>query len=187
MRRKDDQWDGNVARVLLYKRTHIGDPNSEGCFGVSDCMKSVRAWKFDAVIGIGGIKPDRDEPENGHNNSALNRKINWIGIGREDGPRARGSKAPILYFRKFRIFGSDGTKGPFFAKYAPTLAHRMYDREHPPRWLIIDKTKQKKDWREIEKILKLARRAWPSRCWSGGSRDKPIRDICRQRNQSHCQ
>jgi len=42
-------------RTLIYKRTHTGDPDANGCFGIYDCMGRVRALDFDAVIGIGGI------------------------------------------------------------------------------------------------------------------------------------
>ena len=45
-------------RVLVYKRTHNGDPDTSGCFGVYDCMGAVRDWEFDAVIGVGGIGPE---------------------------------------------------------------------------------------------------------------------------------
>jgi hypothetical protein len=31
------------VRVLVYKRTHNGDPDQFGCFGVHDCMGEVGA------------------------------------------------------------------------------------------------------------------------------------------------
>jgi hypothetical protein len=37
-------------RTLIYKRTHTGDPDASGCFGIFDCMGRVRALDFDAVI-----------------------------------------------------------------------------------------------------------------------------------------
>lgn len=185
MKSSQDQSYKTVARVLLYKRTHIGDPNADGCFGINDCMKSIRNWRFDAVIGIGGIRPNRDDRQRGHKNSALVRKINWIGIGRKDGRRIPGYKGPLLYFRKFKLFGNDGTQGPFFAKHAPKLAHRMYDLKHPPRQLLIDKT-MRNEWTEIEKVLELARRAESSRKFSRTSQDAPIQDACRQRKKNIC-
>ena len=42
-------------RTLIYKRTHLGDPDLFGTFGINDCMGEVRARQFDAVIGVGGI------------------------------------------------------------------------------------------------------------------------------------
>jgi hypothetical protein len=59
--------------ILVYRRTHKGDPNDGGIFGFNDCMKSVRDWEYDAVIGIGGSKPDRGYEE-------IKEKITWIGI-----------------------------------------------------------------------------------------------------------
>ena len=37
--------------VLIYKRTHTGDPDKNGIFGINNCMGSVRDWEFYAVIG----------------------------------------------------------------------------------------------------------------------------------------
>ena len=34
-------------RTLIYKRTHPGDPDVDGLFGIHDCMGQVRAWSFD--------------------------------------------------------------------------------------------------------------------------------------------
>ncbi len=41
-------------RTLIYKRTHTGDPDAQGRFGIHDCMGSVREWGFQAVVGVGG-------------------------------------------------------------------------------------------------------------------------------------
>ena len=49
---------GPTVRILIYKRTHNGDPDAKGCFGACDCMGSVRSRSFDAVIGVGGIGPE---------------------------------------------------------------------------------------------------------------------------------
>ena len=38
-------------KVLVYKRTHTGDPSENGVFGESDCMGAIRNWHYDAVIG----------------------------------------------------------------------------------------------------------------------------------------
>ena len=47
-------------RVLIYKRAHPFDPNEDGVFGCQDCMGAVRARRFDAVIGVGGISANLD-------------------------------------------------------------------------------------------------------------------------------
>ena len=62
-------------RTLIYKRTHCGDPDSEArVFGNHDCMRTVRGREFDAVIGIGGIRP---WPKY----NAIAGKLTWVGIG----------------------------------------------------------------------------------------------------------
>ena len=42
-------------RTLVYLRTHNGDPDEEDVFGIHDCMGQVRSWRFEAVIGVGGM------------------------------------------------------------------------------------------------------------------------------------
>ena len=82
-------------RVLIYKRTHIGDPNEAGVFGIHDCMGSVRRRNFDAVIGLGGIgtKPQLH---------GIAGKINWIGIGARKIPsRNFGLIKPNVVFDHF--------------------------------------------------------------------------------------
>ena len=58
-------------KVLVYKRTHTGDPSENGVFGESDCMGAIRNWYYDAVIGIGSIRSwEGDEGIAG--------KVTWI-------------------------------------------------------------------------------------------------------------
>ena len=45
--------------VMIYKRTHNGDPDSTGVFGINDCMGRIRDRNYDAVNGTGGNKPWR--------------------------------------------------------------------------------------------------------------------------------
>ena len=61
--------------VFIYKRTHTGDPDKNGCFGIEDCMGEKRSWEYDAVIGIGGRGAEAES-------YGIDRKVNWIGIGR---------------------------------------------------------------------------------------------------------
>ena len=78
-------------RTLVYKRTHNGDPDALGQFGIHDCMGSVRAREYDAVIGIGGIG---DEPKK----QGIAGKINWIGVG----PQKFGKPdRPLVTFVRF--------------------------------------------------------------------------------------
>lgn len=103
-------------RTLIYKRTHSNDPDPEtGVFGNRDCMGQVRAWDFDAVIGIGGVG---DEPKR----HGIAGKLTWIGIGPQkffDDPDRRG---PQLVFRHFKYFGEDG---PLLVNEYPALARHI--------------------------------------------------------------
>jgi hypothetical protein len=136
-------------RTLIYKRTHPGDPDVEGRFGIYDCMGQVRAWGFDAVIGVGGIG---GEPES----HGLARKVNWIGIGphRRKAPNKRG---PVVTFDHFRLFG-DNAKAPSFLKLAPRLATRMYSKN--VRVIMNDLDPRERG--EVQKLLALAKHARPS-------------------------
>jgi hypothetical protein len=102
-------------RVLVYKRTHNGDPDETGCFGAYDCMGTVRDREFDAVIGVSGIGPEAQS-------SAIDGQVNWIGIG----PHKRyveDKRGPEVLFDHFLDFG---TEDPAFREMAPQLAARMY-------------------------------------------------------------
>ncbi len=61
-------------RVLVYKRTHNGDPDASGCFGANNCMGAVRDREYDAVVGVGGIGPEAVL-------NGIDGQVNWIGIG----------------------------------------------------------------------------------------------------------
>lgn len=56
----DDKGKSNM-RILIYKRTHVGDPDDSGRFGLYNCMGRVRGYDFDAVIGVGGIGNEERE------------------------------------------------------------------------------------------------------------------------------
>jgi hypothetical protein len=154
-------------RTLVYKRTHRGDPDVDGCFGINDCMHSVRAWDYEAVIGVGGIgsKPEAH---------GIARKINWIGIG----PRKRPSPTsdwPLVTFDHFLFYGSEG---PLFADLAPRLATRMYDRNVRKVMDSLDTF----ELEEIERILDQARNAPPS---PADQLAKPKHgDVCTPREQA---
>jgi hypothetical protein len=134
-------------RTLIYKRTHPGDPDKHGRFGINDCMGRVRSWKFDAVIGIGGLGAEASSHK-------LDNKVNWIGIGpkKHDGRWRRG---PVVTFDRFVLFESGG---PNLIKTAPVLARRIYDRN--VRVLIWDLSPAER--KEVTRLLRLANRARPS-------------------------
>lgn len=103
-------------RILTYKRTHVGDPDQNGRFGIYNCMGRVRNYVFDAVIGVGGIG---QEPKS----FGIDRKINWVGINpkRRDSAGGRGVE---VTFEKFLLLEE---QGPLLETLAPSLARRMYE------------------------------------------------------------
>jgi hypothetical protein len=142
------------VRVLVYKRTHNGDPDADGRFGVYDCMGTVRDREYDAVIGVGGIGAEARR-------HGIDGKVNWIGIG----PHWRSSRtrrASVVTFDQFLDFGTDG---PEFDAIAPNLARRMYRRKI--RYVIGGI--RDSELPEIAAILKLARRSAPSKGRTNGS------------------
>jgi hypothetical protein len=129
-------------RILTYKRTHIGDPDENGRFGIYDCMGRVRNYPFDAVIGVGGT--GREPISYG-----IDRKINWVGINPTRMPRRSGNGV-VVTFKKFLILDKDG---PLLKTLAPSLARRMYQRG--ARILFNDYSKREQ--REAVAILKWSR------------------------------
>ncbi len=144
---------GQVMRTLIYKRTHTGDPDKNGRFGIHDCMRSVRTWGFEAVIGVGGSSA---EPES----HGLARKVNWIGIGPHKRPAA-GKPGLIVTFDHFLLFESDG---PSFPELAPKLANRMYSKNVRKVMNSLDR----KELGEVGNILALAKDAPPSSAGGAG-------------------
>lgn len=137
-----------VKRVLVYKRTHEGDPDpKEGCFGRSDCMGEVRGREYDAVIGVGGIGA---EPRR----NGIAEQITWIGIG----PHKRdvGRRGPEVRFDHFIYFRDNR---PDFMALAPRLASWMYGSN--ARSPMVDPACAQ--WPEVLAILQLAVKAPPSR------------------------
>lgn len=41
-------------RTLIYKRTHVGDPDPGGRFGIHDCMGQVRNRDFEVLSAAKG-------------------------------------------------------------------------------------------------------------------------------------
>lgn len=101
--------------VLIYKRTHIGDPDKNGIFGINNCMGSVRDWEFDAVIGVGGISPWKGSED-------IAKKINWIGIGANKN-KVEGYENSVVAFEEFYLFEE---KGILLEDIAPNLANYIF-------------------------------------------------------------
>jgi hypothetical protein len=131
-------------RTLVYKRTHNGDPDEQGVFGINDCMGTVRARDFDAVIGVGGVG---DEPRR----EGIAEKITWIGIG----PHKSGRPdRPQVTFDHYLFFGP---RGPLFRDHAPVLAQHVYG------WNVRTlMTFTHEEQQEVDALLALAESAPPS-------------------------
>jgi hypothetical protein len=150
-------------RTFIYKRTHQGDPDSQGWFGNEDCMGSLRSCNFNAVIGIGGICDWAER-------QGISRKLNWIGIGPTKHPHT-DRRGPVVTFKHFLLFEDDGID---FHAIAPALAGRLL-RPKAARFLFSDDF-NKIEQEEVNRILKLAKAA-PSSA-------KHYR--VRKRNNGHC-
>jgi len=152
-------------RTLIYKRTHPGDPDARGRFGIYDCMGEVRTWNFEAVIGVGGIGA---EPVS----HGLARKVNWIGIGPH--MSEAGKRGPIVTFDHFLLCESEG---PRFDELAPRLAKRMYSKN--VRKVMDSLNTGERE--EVKKILALAKDAPPSSAGSTGRGESPKKCVLRTR------
>jgi hypothetical protein len=135
-------------RTLIYKRTHHGDPDEQGVFGIHDCMGQVRAWDFEAVIGIGGLGPEA-------RSHGIDGKVNWIGI-RPHKKAVAGKRGPVVTFDHFVFYGSSG---PDFERLAPVLAERIYSRNVRVAMNGLNATEET----EVERILGLAKGATASK------------------------
>jgi len=104
-------------QILTYKRTHTGDPNPAGEFGIHDCMGRVRSWGFDAVIGVGGLGA---EPRS----FGIDRRVTWVGLNPTWTSRNSG-RGQIVTFESFRLLDEHG---PILQDLAPHLARRIYEK-----------------------------------------------------------
>jgi hypothetical protein len=110
-------------------------------------MGRVRAWDFDAVIGVGGLGSEASSHR-------LDDKVNWIGIGARKTSSFHG-RGPIVTFDRFVLYEADG---PLFHELAPVLAKRLYGSN--VRVLLRDISR--KEQKEVARILRLARNGRPS-------------------------
>src|SRR5947209_88327 len=133
---------GLPLRTLVYKRTHRGDPDAAGCFGCNGCMGRVRGFKFDAVVGVGGVGSQAKR-------AGISRKVNWIGLEPQIDPQT--GRSPLIRFGHFVLFDD---KGPEFSQEAPTLAKHIYDGN-----VRILMNFSPKEQGEVDRLLNLAKSA----------------------------
>lgn len=133
--------------TLIFKRTHSGDPNTRGVFGVHDCMGQVRRWNFDAVIGVGGKRPWPD-----HKNIAY--RINWIGINpTKKEASKRGWRGPYVTFGRFVLYNETG---PELKKVAPKLFKYMFEDKDVRA--VMSESHSRGMQQEIARILRMAKK-----------------------------
>ncbi len=143
--------------TLVYKRTHKGDPDESGIFGIHDCMGRVRDWPFDAVIGVGGKSPRSGD-------EGIARKINWVGIspskseasspgwfGAKRSDWSKSFRGPLVTFDRFVFLGE---KGPDFKKVAPNLFRHMFEDQHVR--LVMSRSLPREMQEEVQEILRWA-------------------------------
>ena len=126
-------------RILTYKRTHIGDPDPAGQFGVNDCMGRVRNWSFDAVIGVGGLGA---EPRS----HGIDGRVTWVGQNPTWHPHPHGY-GQLVTFESFVLLDS---KGPSLLSLAPYLARRMYEKGAR----VLFKSYSSKEKAEAEELIR---------------------------------
>jgi hypothetical protein len=119
-------------------------------------MGTVKAWNYDAVIGIGGIGP---EPLR----KGIGGKLTWVGIGPHklfDNP-----KRPNNPRVTFDHFWYRGESGPLLEVEYPAVAMRMYEKNVR---VLIHKSLNEDESdlveldRDVSKNLKIAKRSKPS-------------------------
>jgi len=130
-------------KTLVYKRTHRGDPDKNGCFGIEDCMGRVRAYDFDSVIGVGG-------KSNWPRSQGIAEKLNWIGLGARK-KTLQNRRAPVVTFEHFVLYEHDGEP---VEEIAPVLAKRLLSRNAR---VVMNFTRAEQ--KEIRKILNMAKHA----------------------------
>ena len=164
-------------RVMVYKRTHVGDPDARGVFGLNDCMGSVRWRQFDAVIGVGGVGA---EPV-AHR---IARKITWIGIGpHKTSVLLPGYRGPQVTFDSFLLLDH---LGPFLKDIAPAFAQYFYSQN---RRVVMSAQLCREHKAEIESILDVARDLVRRDVHLPGvasSRGNCGRTLCRHVGRSRC-
>ena len=105
-------------KILIYKRTHVGDPDHRRQFGNKGCMGRVRGFAFDAVIGVGGVSSWPIQ-------QGISGKINWVGRRPKKSKNSIDLRGPLVSFtpKNFRLFEHQGL---LLGNEAPLLAKRIF-------------------------------------------------------------
>jgi len=134
-------------RILIYKRTHVGDPDTRRQFGNEGCMGRVRGFAFDAVIGVGGISGWPTQ-------QGIAGRINWVGRRPRKSGNPVDSRGPLVSFspKNFRLFEH---QGPLLATEAPLLAKRVFGSRARFFFRSLTVAEQREAQQLLRKILDL--------------------------------
>jgi hypothetical protein len=134
-------------RILIYKRTHVGDPDAGRQFGNEGCMGRIRGFAFDAVIGVGGISGLPTQ-------QGIAEKINWVGRRPKKSSNPIDSRGPLVSFsaKDFRLFEQ---QGPLLSKVAPLLAKRVFNSRARFFFSSLSSAEQREAQQLIKRILDL--------------------------------
>lgn len=139
-------------KILIYKRTHKGDPDERGIFGINDCMGRIRDYDYDAVIGIGGKAPWNDDQD-------IKYKVNWVGL-EPKWINAEGKRADCVVFSHFELYEE---KGMDIEENFPNLFRYMYDTQ---KRFEISSELPGDVLEEVQQILKFVEKSKPSKEYS---------------------
>lgn len=157
--------------VLIYKRTHKGDPCKKGIFGINNCMGSVRGWKYNAVIGIGGKRPWKMDKDIAY-------KINWIGI------TPYKHQTNVITFEHFCLYEEDGV---LLEEIAPKLHNYMYSQPTSPQRFVKSTSLSKDIREEINSILKMAENCERSICNTKQDVEKEVKRVKKNMPNQKCE
>lgn len=134
-------------KILLYKRTHIGDPDHRRQFGNEGCMGRVRGFNFEAVIGIGGVSGQPTE-------QGISGKLNWIGRNPQKSQNPIDPRGPLISFSSddFRLFEH---RGPLLSSVAPLLHKKVFGSRARFIFLSLSAAERQEAERLIERVLDL--------------------------------
>ena len=132
-------------KILIYKRTHVGDPDESRQFGNEGCMGRVRNFPFDVVIGVGGVS--RQPTEQG-----IAGKINWIGRNPVKSKNPIDSRGPLVSFKPedFRLFEQ---QGPLVFNESSLLAKKIYGNRARYVFRSLNAIEQQEAMRLVKEIL----------------------------------
>ena len=139
-------------RVFIYRRTHVGDPCRCGIFGVHNCMKSHRSWRYDAVIGVGGVGQMAES-------EGIAMRLTWVGISPHRRPPSARCPVVTVTFDHFCLM--DG-QGPWLSECAPLLAKHMFEEGGIPRSAMSD-SRPPEIQDEIDALIRRHMRCRPSK------------------------